>query len=78
MPALATLHQRLWKLVYEDGGIEWDARRSVMEALRRAVLRENVLLRLLPDRSEREEHRWGALLVGEFLKPLPNQQREHG
>jgi hypothetical protein len=71
--ALATLNRHLWELVFENDGTDWVARRTVMEALRRAVLRENVLLRLLPARSDRDERGWGALLVERFLDNLPNQ-----
>lgn len=71
--ALTTLSRHLWEFVVEKGGVDWGARRAVMEALRRAVLRENVLLRLLPARADRDERGWGALLVERFLADLPNQ-----
>jgi hypothetical protein len=71
--ALTILNRHLWELVFENDGAAWVARRAVMEALRRAVLRENVLLRLLPTRSDRDERGWGTLLVERFLDDLPNQ-----
>jgi len=71
--ALTTLSQHLRELVFENDTVDWVARRAVMEALRRAVLRENVLLRLLPERADRDEKGWGTLLVERFLDYLPNQ-----
>jgi hypothetical protein len=37
-----------------------------MQALRRAVLRDAIMLRLLPTRADREEAEWGDLLVERF------------
>ena len=46
----------------------------VFQALRRrALLRESVLLRLLPQRSDLDETGWGELLAKSFLADLPNQ-----
>jgi hypothetical protein len=71
--ALTTLNRHLWELVFEKGAVDWAERRAVMQALRRAVLRENVLLRLLPTRADRNEEGWGTMLVERFLDNLPNQ-----
>ena len=44
-----------------------------MQALRRAVLRDSVLLRLLPQRGDLHESGWGELLASAFFANLPNQ-----
>ncbi len=41
--------------------------------MRTAVLRNSVLLRLLPERAELDEGTWGNLLVQSFFKTLPGQ-----
>jgi len=41
--------------------------------LRRALLRESMLLRLLPEKADRDERGWGELLAERFLEPLPGQ-----
>ncbi len=38
------------------------------------MLRESVLLRLLPTKHERHDSGWGELLVEKFFEPLPNQR----
>jgi hypothetical protein len=68
-----TLHQHLRDLTAAQGGFDWDSRRLVVQALRRALLRESVLLRLLPERADLEEQQWGDLLVRQFIAPLPGQ-----
>jgi hypothetical protein len=71
----ANIHKRLWSLSQKDeGGLDLESRRKVFQAIRRAILRRSVLLRLLPERSDRGEAFWGALLVHTFLKPLPGQE----
>jgi hypothetical protein len=45
----------------------------VLQALRRALLRESVLLRLLPQRRDLNHAGWGELLAKSFLADLPNQ-----
>jgi hypothetical protein len=41
--------------------------------MRKCLLRESVLLRLLPERAELEESGWGRLLVKAFFKKLQGQ-----
>jgi len=72
--AASAIHSHLWGLSRDGKGFDWEARRRVFQALRRAVLRESVLLRLLPDRSDRDESGWGEMLVERFFSPLKNQQ----
>lgn len=72
---LAEMHDHIFRLMYSDNELDWEARRIAMQAIRRAVLRESVLLRLLPDKKDRDEAGWGELLVQSFFAPLP-QQRE--
>ena len=67
------LHAHLARLSYSHGEYDWAARRVVLEALRRALLRESVLLRLLPDRDADDEG-MGVLLVEAFHSPLPGQR----
>jgi len=79
---LATLHERLWQLtaseqgsvqVHGEDGLDWYSRALVLQALRRTLLRESVLLRLLPQRSDLDESGWGELLARAFFTDLPNQ-----
>ena len=72
---LAEMHAHLFSLMQADGDLDWNARRMAMQAIRRVVLRDSVLLRLLPEKEERDEAGWGELLVQSFFVPLP-QQRE--
>jgi hypothetical protein len=71
--AVSKLHQRLANLTYGQGGLDWETRLLVMQALRRALLRESVLLRILPDKTDRDERGWGELLAERFFAPLPRQ-----
>ena len=65
------IHQFLRSLSTGEGGFDWRTRLLTMQALRRAVLRDSVLLRLLPTRADREESEWGELLVERFFaRPL--------
>jgi hypothetical protein len=67
------IHSHLIGLTLADGGFDWGSRLLACQAIRRAVLRESVLLRLLPGRKDRDEAGWGELLVESFFKPLPSQ-----
>jgi hypothetical protein len=72
---LKEIHRRLWSLSLEpDGTLSWESRRKVMQAIRRAVLRESILVRLLPQQAELEEAMWGQLLVSSFFRPLVGQR----
>jgi hypothetical protein len=74
--ALAGLQRHLWALtgvLDMERPLNWESRRKVMQAMRRAVLKGSVLARLLPTREEREESRWDVLLVDAFLKPMEGQ-----
>jgi hypothetical protein len=53
--------------------LDFFTRALVMQALRRAVLRDSVLLRLLPQRGDLHESGWGELLASAFFANLPNQ-----
>ena len=70
--AVCRLHKWLKRAV--DEGDDWATRLMVMQALRRALLRESLLLRLLPDKKERDERGWGELLVERFFAPLRANQ----
>ncbi len=71
---LVEIHHHLLGLMLDDGDADWEGRRIVMQGLRRAVLRESVLLRLLPERKDREEAEWGELLAQAFFDSLPLQR----
>ena len=82
---LRMLHGYLWELTDpgehehasreepEEGKFDCLTRALVLQALRRALLRESVLLRLLPERSDLDESGWGELLARAFFANLPNQ-----
>lgn len=67
------LHKHLRLLTLKDPDVDGATRRVVFQALRRALLRESVLLRILPDRSELAEAQWGELLFQQFFAALPGQ-----
>ena len=71
--ALLLLHRHLFYLTSSGKTSDWKTRLLVMQALRRALLRESMLLRLLPDKTDRDESGWGELLAQRFLAPLPGQ-----
>jgi hypothetical protein len=71
--AVLKLHEHLLSLTFSEGESDWKTRLLVMQALRRALLRESVLLRLLPERTDRDEKGWGELLAERFLTPLRKQ-----
>jgi Helicase conserved C-terminal domain len=82
---LRTIHKYLWQLTVpnpddfvrnsadDPGELDFFTRALVMQALRRAVFRDSVLLRLLPQRSDLHESGWGELLASAFFTNLPNQ-----
>lgn len=71
---ISFLHAHLDRVTWTGSQLDWDGRRRLLQALRRAVLRESVLVRLLPEREEREEGSWGELLVSAFFHPLKGQR----
>jgi len=70
---LADIHVHLHELTFSETGIDWESRRKMFQAMRKAMLRESVLLRLLPSSAERDQAGWGDLLVKAFYSPLPGQ-----
>jgi hypothetical protein len=82
---LRGIHKFLWQLTVpeahesddanatEMNGVDFFTRALVMQALRRAVLRDSVLLRLLPQNGDLNESGWGDLLASRFFDHLPNQ-----
>lgn len=71
--AICEIHDHLAALTVSDDHVDWEGRRALFQALRRSLLRESVLLRLLPERSDRDEGQWGELLAERFFAPLPGQ-----
>jgi hypothetical protein len=84
-PTLREIHKYLWQLTVpevhesddanatEIDGVDFFTRALVLQALRRAVLRDSVLLRLLPQNGDLHESGWGELLAARFFDHLPNQ-----
>ncbi|MFH1021812.1 MAG: DEAD/DEAH box helicase [Planctomycetota bacterium] len=84
-PTLREIHKYLWQLTVpevhesddanatEIDGVDFFTRALVLQALRRAVLRDSVLLRLLPQNGDLHESGWGELLASRFFDHLPNQ-----
>jgi hypothetical protein len=82
---LRAIHKFLWQLTVpeahesadanetETEGVDFFTRALVLQALRRAVLRDSVLLRLLPQNGALHESGWGELLAARFFDHLPNQ-----
>jgi hypothetical protein len=68
------MHKQLFGLLMNGDDLDWQSRRLAMQAVRRAVLRESVLLRLLPDKQDRDETGWGELLAQSFFDSLPGQR----
>lgn len=65
---LRLIHGHLLALSFDDdGSFHPRGRALVLQAMRRSVFREAVLLRLLPDEAEREEEAWGPLLARAFF-----------
>jgi hypothetical protein len=71
---LGHLHRNVWALM-KDGRDDprWMDRLLLFNAFRRAVLREAMLIRLLPTKSQRDEAEWGTLLAEAVMEPLPKQ-----
>ncbi|MCA9092739.1 MAG: hypothetical protein KDA68_04595, partial [Planctomycetaceae bacterium] len=72
--SIKEIHTHLHGLTFVDGKLDWESRRKSFQAIRRAVFRESVLLRLLPTEKERDDSGWGELLVEKFFTPLPRQR----
>lgn len=84
---LRFIHNHLWKLTCpapdehftnddygpDADGFEFYSRALIFQALRRALLRESVLLRLLPERSDLDQNSWGELLAQALFTNLPHQ-----
>lgn len=70
---ISAIHGHLLNLTRTTRGFDWAGRLLVLQALRRAVLRDSILLRLLPDRSELAEAHWGDLLADKFFENIEGQ-----
>lgn len=57
------LHEHIAQIIQEDGEVDWESRRLVFEGMRRTVLREAVLVRVLQSRQKERRESWGAHLV---------------
>ena len=74
MSVLLQMHHHIWGLTREKEELDWRSRLLVFQAMRRALLRESVLLRLLPKRTDLAEESWGDLLARAFFDRLPGQR----
>lgn len=68
------IHAPLWSLTCTEQGFDFKARALLFQAMRRVILRESVLVRLLPSRRERDQAAWGELLAEAFVHHLPRQR----
>jgi hypothetical protein len=73
-PIVQEIHAHLGAITVSGDSEDFEGRLALFQALRRSLLRESVLLRLLPDQSDREESQWGDLLADTFFAPLPGQR----
>jgi len=71
---LAAMHRHLFALTRHGTKLMWRQRQLVFQGLRRAVLRESVLVRILPARAALDDGRWGDLLVERLYTPLEGQR----
>jgi hypothetical protein len=69
------LHVHLRDLTFDrgDGALDFRARALTFKAMRRAMLRKSLLVRLLPAFEERADETWDNLLVHRFTKPVPGR-----
>ena len=86
-PRCARIHKFLWQLTVpeahesadanetETEGVDFFTRALVLQALRRAVLRDSVLLRLLPQNGDLHESGWGELLAAASLTISPTSMK---
>lgn len=64
------LHVHLRELTWsQDGKLDFRTRALAFKAMRRAMLRESMLVRLLPKHEERDDDSWATLLVRYFTEP---------
>lgn len=71
---LATLHSQLLLLTRAGAQLDWKERLLMFQALRHAVLRDSILVRLLPERAEVDKHGWAEVLVRALYEPMRGQQ----
>jgi hypothetical protein len=72
--SLAQMHEHLTGLTRHKAQLDWLQRLKALQSMRRALMRESVLLRILPDKTQLEEGAWGDLLVERLYSPLPGQK----
>jgi hypothetical protein len=71
---LATLHSQLLLLTRSGAQLDWKERLLMFQALRHAVLRDSILVRLLPERAEVDKYGWAEVLVRALYEPMRGQQ----
>jgi len=68
------LHVHLRELTWgQDAKLDFRTRALAFKAMRRAMLRESILVRLLPKYEDREDESWATLLVRHFTEPAPGR-----
>ena len=63
-------HEQLRTLTWKEGELDFRTRALALQAVRRAALRESLLIRLLPSARDLEDQQWGKLLVQRIRQPL--------
>lgn len=64
------LHVHLRELTWtQEGKVDLRTRALAFKAMRRAMLRESMLVRLLPKHEDRDDDSWANLLVRHFTEP---------
>lgn len=71
---LRALHEHLLRVTRDRVTFDWKDRALTLQALRRAILRSSILLRILPRQSQLDDASWGQLLVDGLLRPLEGQR----
>lgn len=71
--SIRAINEQLLLLTWAGAAFDWASRKTVIEAMRRTVLRESVLLRILPSRRDRAETGWGELLAEQFVASMLGQ-----
>lgn len=68
------LHVHLRDLTWQGGELDFATRALALRAMRKIMLRESLLVRLLPAYEERETDHWATLLVKHFTTTAPGRQ----
>jgi len=70
---IGKIHEQLHNLTMTEDGFDWESRRKLFQAMRKSLLRESMLLRLLPESTKLQDSGWAKLIVKSFFTKLPGQ-----